>query len=244
MPTIGMPAAAMTGPDTLQNLLYVMGLQAAADLAEYTDDTAVADEYEARAEAVIEAVRLHCMNEEGLLTDGPGCSELSQHAQVLGTLTGLYDDEEARRAMERCMMERCTNEPGFTKCSVAWNYYLFRALEQTGLYHLTDKCWDTWRRMIANGCTTCVEAEKYARSECHAWGALVLYELPQAVLGVRPAAPGYSKIAVDPVPGYLDYAEGTVHTPHGDVYVAWSLNAEGALDVEVNCSEEVRARIV
>lgn len=34
-------------------------------------------------------------------------------------------------------------------------------------------------------------------------GALILYELPSAILGVRPAAPGYEEIAVEPVPGYL-----------------------------------------
>ena len=234
MPTIGMPAAAMNGPDTLQNLIYVMGLQAAAELAEFIDDAAAADRYEERAEDVIEAVRLHCMNDDGLLTDGTGCSELSQHAQVLGVLTGLYDEEEARRAMDKCM-----NESGFARCSVAWNYYLFRALEQTGLYYLTDRCWDTWRKMIANGCTTCVESEKYPRSECHAWGALAMYELPSAVLGVRPAAPGYSRIAVDPVPGYLDYAEGTVHTPHGDISVSWSRDS-----VKIKCADDVRARII
>lgn len=36
----------------------------------------------------------------------------------------------------------------------------------------------------------CIEAETLARSECHAWGSLALYELPSAVLGIKPASAG------------------------------------------------------
>ena len=130
--------------------------------------------------------------------------------------------EEGCNAIRRCM-----TEPGFARCTVAMNWYLFRALEKTGLYHLTDRCWDVWRRMIANGCTTCVESEGYNRSECHAWGSLILYELPSVTLGVRPASPGYETVEVVPVPGYLDHAEGTVHTPRGDVRVEWYRSGSG-----------------
>lgn len=78
-----------------------------------------------------------------------------------------------------------------------------------------------WRQRIANGCTTCVEAEDYSRSECHAWGALALYELPSVVLGVRPAEPGYQAVSIRPVPGYLKSASGTVITPRGRAEVSW-----------------------
>ena len=122
-------------------------------------------------------------------------------------------------------------------------FYLFRALEKTGLYEHTNQYWDIWRRMIANGCTTCVEAEDYARSECHAWGALALYELPGVTLGVRPAAPGYERIAVRPVPGYLTSASGTVHTPKGDIHVAWEKTDDG-LNLTVDCAESLKKRII
>lgn len=71
--------------------------------------------------------------------------------------------------------------------------------------------------MIKMHCTTCVESEAYSRSECHAWGALILYELPSITLGVRPAAPGYQKVRIAPVTGYLEYASGKVRTPVGDI---------------------------
>lgn len=222
LPTTGMPRCGLSGPNSLESLLYTMGLKAAAELAEYIGESELAEKYRHNAAAMRDAVRCNCMDKDGLLTDGPDTADLSQHAQVLGVLTGTFSPEEGRKAMQKCMTEN-----GFTRCTVAWNFYLFRALEETSLYHLTNGCWDVWRHMIANGCTTCVESEGYNRSECHAWGSLILYELPSVTLGVRPASPGYETARVAPVPGYLDHAEGTVHTPRGDVRVAWHRNKSG-----------------
>ena len=233
MPTAGMPAAGLRGPLTMESLLVILGLQKAAELHDYAGG-AMGAVYRARAQAMRQAVRERCMDERGMLTDGPGCPELSQHAQVFGVLTGTLSREEGRRNLLRTV-----EEPGITQCTVAMCFYLFRALEQTGLYEYTDRYWDIWRRMIQNHCTTCVEAEDYARSECHAWGALALYELPSAVLGVRPAAPGYGRISVHPRPGILHSASGTVHTPRGDVTVSWDKRGS-ILSLHIEAEEDVK----
>ena len=122
-------------------------------------------------------------------------------------------------------------------------FYLFRALEKTELYEYTDRYWDIWRNMIANNCTTCVEAADYSRSECHAWGSLVLYELPSVTLGVRPGAPGYEKIEVRPVPGALTSASGMVHTPRGDLNVAWEKGPAG-IQMHISGDTDAIRRIV
>lgn len=97
--------------------------------------------------------------------------------------------------------------------------------------------------MLKNHCTTCVESEAYARSECHAWGALALYELPGTVLGVRPAAPGYEKIEIRPIPGYLDFAEGTVKTPKGMIQVKWE-KKNAKLDIEYQVPDSVKDQVI
>ena len=82
---------------------------------------------------------------------------------MFGILTGTLSAAEGRRNLERSITEE-----GFARCSVAMCFYLFRALEETDLYEYTDRYWEVWRQMVRNHCTTCVEAEFYARSECHA----------------------------------------------------------------------------
>ena len=237
MSTEGMPTAGLDGPLTMESLLYLYGLQKAAELCAWVGDDREA-EYCRRAGALQKALRERCRNRDGFLTDGPGSALLSQHAQVFGVLTGTLGPEEGRRALQESL-----NSRAFAQCSVAMSFYLFRALEQTGLYAETESCWDIWRRMVANGCSTCTEAENYARSECHAWGALALYELPSVILGVRPAAPGYEKIRVAPQPGYLTSAAGTVCTPQGELAVSWTLE-NGKVKTEIRCDEKLRERII
>ena len=234
MPTSGMPDAGLYGPLTMESLLYVLGLQKAAEICEWLGEPDSAAAYRARARDVQNAIRKNCRSDAGMLTDGPGRHEISQHAQVFGVLTDTLTPEEGRANLLRTI-----KDPSITQCTVAMCFYLFRALEKTGLYAYTDRYWNTWRDMLRNGCTTCVEAADYARSECHAWGALALYELPSVILGVRPAAPGYEAIEVRPVPGVLTSASGTVRTPRGDIGVEWT-KQNGEPVVRLSCAEGVK----
>ena len=223
----GAPSATRYGPITMESLEYVMGLQHAAKIADYLGRKAVAEEWRERAWQVQEAVRTYCMGENGMLKDGPDVEDYSQHCQVFGILTDTLTDQVLEKrgtgfvSVGDILSETIRHRESYTQCSVAMCYYLFRALEKTGLYAYTDHYWDIWRRMLGNNCSTCTESEAYGRSECHGWGALILYELPSVVLGVRPQAPGYADMEIAPVAGYLRQAEGKVHTPRGDVYVQW-----------------------
>ena len=238
MPTYGMPTSGLYGPLTMESLLYLYGLKKAAELAKWIGEKNLSETWRNDAESLSKAIRRECMDGSGMLTDAPGRTELSQHAQVFGVLTGVLTDVEGRRNLLRTVEDRT-----ITQCTVAMCFYLFRALEKTGLYEYTDRYWDIWRNMISNGCTTCVEAADYSRSECHAWGSLVLYELPSVTLGVRPAAPGYEKIEVCPVPGALTSASGTVHTPWGDLNIAWEKGTAG-IQTKISGDTDATRRII
>lgn len=221
----GVPTAAGigTGALTMESLLYLLGLQKAAELAEYIGRAELADEYRGYAAGLIGNIRRCCMNDDGWIQDGPGVDSYSQHCQVFGVLTGVLDQEQGRRFL----LETLEHRQKYAQCTVSMAWYLFRALEQTGLYSYTDRCWEVWRQMVRSHMTTVAESDSNPRSDCHAWGALILYELPSAILGVRPSAPGYEEIAVEPVPGYLTWAKGEVITPKGIVSVEWERNEEG-----------------
>lgn len=219
----------------METLLYIYGLQHAGYLAEFLGRTEEARLYEERAKKAQEAVRKYCVGTNGMLQDGPGIDEYSQHCQVFALLTDTIDVETGRRNLLKTI-----EDSGYVQCTVAMRFYLFRALEKTGLYAYTDHYWNTWRNMVKMHCTTCVESEAYARSECHGWGALILYELPSITLGVRPAAPGYKKVRIAPVPGYLTNASGVVITPVGKIRVSWKIeNGVFKIDYEAPQNIEV-----
>lgn len=238
-PTSGMPPAGLKGPITMESLLYIYGLQHAAKLADYLGRKDEAVQFMERAEKVQNAVRTYCTGKDGMIQDGPGIDEYSQHCQVFACLTDTIRPEQAQKNLLKTVREK----ENFAQCTVAMRFYLFRALEKTDLYAYTDQYWETWRTMLKNHCTTCVESEAYARSECHAWGALALYELPGTVLGVRPAAPGYEKIEIRPVPGYLNEAEGVVKTPKGMIQVKWTKKND-KLELEYEAADALKDSIV
>lgn len=213
----GVPNAVRTGSLTMESLLYLMGLKAAVDLCAFSGRMGQAEEYKSQAKKLKESIRKYCIGEGGMLKDGADCDEYSQHCQVFGILTGVLTMDEGRRHLLKTIKEKET----YPQCTVSMALYLFRALEQTGLYCYTDEYWEIWRKMIRNHMTTCAESDTDPRSECHGWGALALYELPSVILGVRPAAPGYGKIRICPVPGYLTWAQGEAATPKGKVFVSW-----------------------
>ncbi|MDQ8051751.1 MAG: alpha-L-rhamnosidase C-terminal domain-containing protein [Pedobacter sp.] len=62
----------------------------------------------------------------------------------------------------------------------------------------------------------------FGKSLCHAWGASPIYLLGKYYLGVKPLTAGYGTYVVNPVLGGLEWMEGTVPTPNGDIKVTCS----------------------
>jgi hypothetical protein len=89
-----------------------------------------------------------------------------------------------------------------------------------------------WGGMLNLGATTFWEeynpakkgAEHYAmygrefgKSLCHAWGASPIYLLGKYYLGIKPLSPGYETYLVEPNLGGLEWMQGKVPTPGGEV---------------------------
>lgn len=58
-------------------------------------------------------------------------------------------------------------------------------MEQAGLFDALRSELDSWIELLALGCTTCPETPRNARSDCHAWRALPLYELIHTQAGIK-----------------------------------------------------------
>jgi hypothetical protein len=91
---------------------------------------------------------------------------------------------------------------------------------------------DYWGGMLKLGATSFWEeynpskkgAEHYAmygrefgKSLCHAWGASPIYLLGKYYLGVKPTSPGYATYLVEPNLGGLQWMQGKVPTPAGEI---------------------------
>ncbi|MCD8009758.1 MAG: hypothetical protein LUF34_02975, partial [Lachnospiraceae bacterium] len=122
--TSGMPTAGLRGPLTMETLLYIYGLQHAAELAEYLGRAEEAQLYRARAERAQEAVRTYCMGENGLIQDGPGIEEYSQHCQVFALLTDTVDPEQGK--------SRSVKDDRGTRFHAVYGRYAFLPVPRAG----------------------------------------------------------------------------------------------------------------
>ncbi|MRX46666.1 alpha-L-rhamnosidase-related protein [Pedobacter puniceum] len=58
---------------------------------------------------------------------------------------------------------------------------------------------------------------EFGKSLCHSWGASPVYLLGKYYLGVKPLTAGYQQYLVEPHLGGLQWMQGTVPTPNGDI---------------------------
>ena len=212
--TIGVPTAAVHGDGsiTMESLLYLYGLQKASELADYIGRSSTAQEYRNRAEVLKNSILTYCTGKNGLIQDGPGIDLYSTHCQVWAILTDLVSDDQGRRNLEQTFQIK-----GTAQCSVSMSFYLLEAFKKTGMLERADQMWDMWRKMLDNQMTTCVENSTDERSDCHAWGALILYALPALYLGIRPIRPGFAEYRQSTDLGHLSWIRGEAVIPGGKI---------------------------
>jgi len=80
-------------------------------------------------------------------------------------------------------------------------------------------------------------------SLCHGWSSGPTSFLSQRILGVRPTAPGYADMVIQPNLCDLQWAMGSVPTPHGVVYVK-AMRTKGRIKVRVSIPSGVHAKII
>lgn len=200
---------------TIVSAMYVYFLREAAKLSEVGGRYGVAAEYRDRANKVAQAIEnLAWDKERCLYADDLAHGYYSQHMQVWCVLSGIARDGRAHLIMENALELD-------TKCTFAYAYFWFRALETAGLYSETDKMINRLRALPSLNCTTIPETPDAPRSDCHAWGAIAIYEFAAVVLGVRTKSVEDREIDISPYIDGRDHARGNVFTGCGRISVDW-----------------------
>lgn len=221
-----------TGSISIYNFMYILALKNAAELAEFAGRKGLEEEYLSRAAKLEKATHDYFYSEEKKMYRDSEDNIFSLHGQVWAVLADVVTGEEAK-----ALLSRAYNDKDLPVCSYSMMYFVFRAYEKAGLYHIAYDMLDKWRIMLKKNCTTWVEDDVGERSECHGWGSTPIYEFGACILGVRPLRDG--TVEVRPYVYKNDFAEGKVYTPIGAVSVNWQ-KADGTLSLTVDAEKEVR----
>ena len=229
----GVPVFIDGGEIGIYNPMMAYFLQCGAKLNAVLGRGDVAKEYLDLADSIIESTNKYFWDEEkGLYADDLVHSRYSQHMQTWCVLSGACDRKRARAIMENSLDLDA-------KATYAFAYFYFRALESVGMYDKTEEMMDSYRGLLKLDCTTIPETPTESRSDCHAWGALAIYEFSATVLGVRTYDVEEKSISIKPYIKGRDSARGTVSTIAGNVFVSWRCE-NGQFTLHIKSNDNVR----
>ena len=222
---------------------------AAALLGRTTDVT----RWSALADRTRDAFVRHYVGEDGRIrSDAPTVYALAIHF-------GLLDGDLRRQAAGR-LAELVAEAGHRIATGFAGTPYVTWALTDTG--HVDDAyrlllqqdnpswlhavtmgattVWERWDALVPDGTINPGEMTSFNH---YALGAVVDW-LYKAVAGIRPAAPGYSRLLLQPTPGPgLDWARGGLDTRHGRVECGWRRDGDDLI-VDVLVPEGREADVV
>ena len=216
----GSPLTDPNNSHVIYTLMYAAALRCASRLYAVDKQADKAEEMYTRAEALSAHMRRVARDTDGLFWDELPANRKSRHAQLWAVLSETVVGEEATDLM-RCALA----DDHLADVSYCMLWLWLRAMEKTGLYHLTEPVWDRYLALLSLGLTTWPEDDLGARSDCHAWSAVALYEFTAHGLGVREIEDG-NRLLICPDMLWLRRCEGSVATRFGTVWVAWSQTEE------------------
>jgi hypothetical protein len=217
-------------------LLFARSLEAMADCAALAHDDARAATYRQLATDLKARIMAAFWDPQRQLfihgrKDGKADPRVTRHPNMFALMYGYLDDAQAA-AVRRNVLASAT-VPQIT--TPYMRFYELAALAESGRQRdVTGQIKAYWGGMLRAGATCFWEqydpkvegAARYAMygkpfgmSLCHAWGASPLYLLGKYYLGVKPTQPGYAAYVVEPELGGLQWIDGKVPTPHGDIAV-------------------------
>ncbi len=208
------PGAKAGGKSGVLQWQLVGALRQAADLEGWLDEPELAQRHTLLAEKLARAADAYWDDKRGLYADDSAHTRFSEHAQCLALLSGLLPKEREARVLNSLF-----TDPNLARATIYFSHYLFEVYNRSHRADLLLKKLELWYDQKANGLRTTVEMPEPTRSDCHAWGAHPLYHCHATLLGVRPGAPGFTKVIVEPNLGPLTWAKGRIPHPKGDLLV-------------------------
>jgi len=208
--------------------LFIMTLQAAAEMEEHFGNKHIAADYAALEKTMRESFKAKYWDaSRQIFADHCDMTSYSQHVNILAILSDTVTGQEASDLFLRIL-----NDKSLLQCTVYYRYYLQMAMKKTGNGDLLLDSLQILEEQKAKGLTTIAEMPDPSRSDCHAWGSSMNIEFFRTVLGIDSAAPGFKKVVIAPSLGHLTEARGTMPHPDGEISASYQLK-NGRLKAEI-----------
>lgn len=163
-----------------------------------------------------------CYDESrGLFMNYAGSARSSQHANIMGILSGAAEPGE-----RRALIGKILSDPALDQCTLYYRFYLAEAMRMAGEGDKYFSQLEPWKKMLDRGLTTFAEKPDPTRSDCHAWSSSPNYHLLSLVAGVTPAEYGFKSVRIEPKLGQLKFVEAAIPHPKGKIRISLKKKGE------------------
>jgi len=226
----GEPIREKDGNSSFQDIMYIMALEAVAEIENKLGLPSMGTYYSQLAESIRKTIYpKYWDKEKGLFADTHDHRNYSQHVNSLAVLAGIVNKEDASGVMKRTLEDK-----SLTQATIYFRYYVHQALDKAGLGDLLLDNLQIWRDQMALGLTTWAEMPEPARSDCHAWGSSPNIEFYRIILGIRSDSPGFKEIRITPSLGALKEVSGSIPHPDGTISASYKLMENGDLEATLS----------
>lgn len=228
------------GEVSFEQLLLARSLEAMALSAEIAGDQEGKEKYQILADALRDKLFEVFWSEEkkALMhqrVDGEVLDTITRYANMFAIFFDYFSDEQKNAVKEHVLL----NEEIQKITTPYMRFYELEALCAMGEQaFVLEEIRDYWGGMLDLGATSFWEkydpqesgeehlemyGRPYGKSLCHAWGASPIYLFGKYYLGVKPTSPGYENYVIEPHLAGLEWMEGEVPTPFGNISLSISM---------------------
>lgn len=222
------------GEVSFEQLLFARSLETMALCANIANDNDAATQYNSLADDMRKKLfDIYWNDEKQALVhsrvDGKQTDNVTRYANMFGIFFNYFTEQQKQLVKKSVLLN-----DNIQKITTPYmRFYELEALSAMGEQAFVLKEMKSyWGGMLNLGATSFWEeynpaksgtehlamyGRKFGKSLCHAWGASPIYLLGKYYLGVKPTSAGYATYVLEPNLGGLEWMQGKVPTPDGDV---------------------------
>jgi alpha-L-rhamnosidase len=222
------------GEVSFEQLLFARSLETMALCADIVNDKKGALQYKTQASDIRKKLFDIYWNEQKKAlvhsrVDGKQTENVTRYANMFAIFFDYFTQQQKQAVKKSVLL----NDNVQKITTPYMRFYELEALCALGEQnYVLNEMKAYWGGMLKLGATSFWEeynpakkgAEHYAmygrefgKSLCHAWGASPIYLLGKYYLGIKPTSPGYATYVIEPNLGGLQWMQGKVPTPKGDI---------------------------
>ena len=222
------------GEVSFEQLLFARSLETMALCADIVNDKLAASQYKTLSTEIRKKLFDIYWNEQKQAlvhsrVDGKQTDNVTRYSNMFAIFFDYFNEQQKQAVKKSVLLNN--NIQRIT--TPYMRFYELEALCAMGEQnYVLKEMKDYWGGMLKLGATSFWEeynpgkkgAEHYAmygrefgKSLCHAWGASPIYLLGKYYLGVKPTSAGYATYVVEPNLGGLQWMQGKVPTPAGEI---------------------------